>query len=515
MVRAKYKKILSVGILVLALTVLGGPVAWPSILGELSAQINAAQIEPGMGVEFQQVDFVFTEVFLLDSNWGRATADPMVLAESTGIEEGFLNVFTDYGWPVVDLPLSIYDGLGPITTYFNLGLSVPSQDVTVLYAYVTYSREPYTGYQEGPLIGFPVGTAVWDAEGAGGFTTEIGEPPPAPFRPSPRKIVLYALLNVSASSVMQCFPMAVANSLQYLGKSCGLEFPLVESNIYILPNTANVDAAKMQCFPMAVANSLQYLEDYYGLSVPHNHVKGLRGDDSLVGQLDTESNRPVISRREGSGVWFTPMLQGKFSYLIKNGLKNRLVHRHQGRGWGNPGNHALPDGDFTSSGITSTDNGATVTWEWICEQIEDGGGIELVFSFDDGNGDPTGGHAVRVIGYERNILGIYHIWYVHDSNQSDDSDGCETVYQSVWDTDGDGILNLGSKDWEIRFVLSESIAPSVPTTPPGTTEPPETPDGEDTGGCQAVVIIVTAILTAIFLRRGKTVPQPQMEEKPT
>jgi hypothetical protein len=42
------------------------------------------------------------------------------------------------------------------------------------------------------------------------------------------------------------------------------------------------------------------------------------------------------------------------------------------------------------------------------------------------------------------------------NNDPNDEEGLEKVRQPVKDIDGDGILNLGSKNREVRFVLSES-----------------------------------------------------------
>ena len=376
------------------------------------AQGEMAVIGLGQGIEFYQVDFEFAEITLADSNWGRLTADPVLLVEYTGITEGVLNVFTDYGWVVQNLPLSATEGLGPITTYFNLGLPTLSQDVAVLSAYVSYSAEPYLDLQEGVQTEYPVGTVVWNAEGVGEATTEIGAAPP-----------LYTGLVSLEPSVR-----------------------------YTLPNPVNVEAAVNQCFPMAIANSLQYLEKTYRLNVPHDHVPGIgvAGDNSLVGHLDREAGRWVTSRHNGSGVMIPQMLKGKFSYLAKNGLKDKVVHRHQGQGFGFSG------GNFTSSGITSIDDGSVVTWEWICEQIKNGEDVELVFSFPWG-----GGHAVRVFECA-SMCGIKYVSYLHDRNQSNDADGLELVRDvEVRDMDGDGLLNLGSIDWEIRFVLSESVESAV------------------------------------------------------
>ncbi len=209
-------------------------------------------------------------------------------------------------------------------------------------------------------------------------------------------------------------------------------------------------------------------EKRYGIDVPNNHQAGLRGDNTLVGQLDTGMNRTAPSRNNGSGVWFPPMLQGKFSYLNNNDLKDSLVNRHQGRGWSNAAaGQALPNGNFTASGITSTDDGATVTWKWICDQIKAGEDVELIFSYDDANGNPTGGHAVRVFGCGK-TLGLPWIKYLHDGAQSNDSFGLETVHVFTTDTDGDGMVNLGVNGREIRFSMSESVteaAKNAPTSP--------------------------------------------------
>lgn len=375
-----------------------------------SPQVETATIDLGQGVEFYQVDFEFTEATFKDSNWGRITADPVLLAEYTGITEGFLNVFTDYGWVVQNLSLSATDGLGPITTYFNLGLPVLSRDVATLSAYVSYSTEQYFELQRGFQTEYPVGTAIWNAEGVDEATREISAAPPLP-------------------------PEAPPLPPEVLSREPSIK--------YTLPNPVNVQAADEQCYPMAIANSLQYLEETFGLNVPHDHVPGLKGDNTLVGQLDTEADRWVKNRGEGGGVSTRKMLEGKFSYLNNNGLKDMLIHRHQGRILG------VPVGDFTRHGITSIDDGQVVTWGWICTQIRKGADVELGYNFK--------GHVQRVFGYEI-TGGTTYIYYLHDANQSDDNDGLESVRMEVRDMDGDGFLNLGSKDWEIGIVLSESVA---------------------------------------------------------
>lgn len=384
--------------------------------------------EGPLDITFSQVDFLFLEAVVPDSTWGRIAASPSTLLDLLGCDTGYLNIWTDAGWVVQNLALRTACGSATIVTYFDLGLSQP-KDVKKLSAYVDLTPDPVSYFWDGPRSYYPVGRSLWNAEGAGQrFVSAVGSPPPPG---------------------LTDFPYDGPNSVS--GQ----------------PNE-NVQTAANQCFPMSIANSLQYLEEQYGVNIPNNHVPGINGDNSLVGQLDAASGRYAPSRDVGYGVWFTPMLEGKFAYLAANGLANAFTHRHQGRGYGIPPNEALPDGDFQSSGITSVDEGPVVTWEWICEQIENGEDVELVFSYEDPSGNITGGHAVRVFECGK-TLGVPWVGYLHDSIQSNgdptDSLGLEAVQVFTDDVDGDGTLNLGAPEREIRFAMSESPVPSAPVVP--------------------------------------------------
>ncbi|MBI4685330.1 MAG: PKD domain-containing protein [Nitrospirae bacterium] len=391
------------------------------LLTTYAASAFAVTVLPMEGVEFEQVDFLFEQATVLNSDWGRVSANPEELSHSTGLSSGYLNIYTNAGWVVQNLPVDLNISSYPVTTYFTLGLAAP-ENVSLLSAYVEFTSKPQHIFADGLRSDFPVGDAGCNAEGAGeSHVTEVGAAPPA-------------------------------NLVEFI-----LDGPNTTMR-YTQPNQ-NVQAAANQCFPMSIANSLQYLENNFGLNVPHNHILGLRGDNTLVGQLDLAANRWAPSRFFGSGVWFTPMLQGKFRYLANNGLANSLIHRHQGRGYGSPPNQALPNGNFTSSGITSIDNGAVVTWRWICDQIGKGEDVEIVWSYDWGN-TPTGGHAVRVFDCGT-TLGRPWIRFLHDRLQTNqdptDSLGLEQVFTYTQDIDGDGTLNILGRNWEIRFALSESI----------------------------------------------------------
>lgn len=95
--------------------------------------------------------------------------------------------------------------------------------------------------------------------------------------------------------------------------------------------------------------------------------------------------------------------------------------------------------------------------------------MELVFSYDDAAGNPTGGHAVRIFGCGV-TEGNRWLRYLHDATQTykdaggvlrGDDVGLETHDIYVSDMDGDGMLNFGSAGREVRFALSESPAPGV------------------------------------------------------
>ncbi len=216
---------------------------------------------------------------------------------------------------------------------------------------------------------------------------------------------------------------------------------------FVQPDPVNIDTAINQCFPMSMANSLQWLENRYRIDIPHNHTPGSFGN-TLAGKLDQASMR--LGGASPKGVWFAPMMTGKFKYLADNDLADSLTHQHQGRGYG----QMLANGNLTSSGITSEDKGANPTFDWICEELQKGEDVELVYRH------ATGGHAVRIVGCGK-VLGRPWLKYLHDRQQGIPNSGLETP--SVWvdDIDNDGQMNFGSATREITFVMAESPTAAV------------------------------------------------------
>ncbi len=411
------------------------------------SQSEFIPILPEQGVTFQQIDIILSGVEAEISHWGRVEVSPSLL-RNLEIEEGFLNIFTEYGWVVQNLFLQIRETGDPVSTYFALRESPEPQSVQSLPASVVLSREPLPEPLESAIIEFPVTPRLWSAEGASLEPVEIVPEPPQP---------------VSVDRFV-------------------FDIPTTQ---YTQPNKSNVQAAVNQCVPMAIANSLEYLKDRFGLAVPHEHKMGLKGDESLVGQLGETMDRDVTNRLSGAGMWFTPMLEGKFAYLAEHNLGDQLIQKHQGRGWGSSPDEKLPAGDFTSSGITSESQGETVTFEWICEQIRQGEDVEVIFEYDGG-----GGHAMRAFECGT-TFGIPWVGFANDSNQFSDSNGLECVRFNMLDLDGDGTANLGSTNWEVRFAMSESMKDGVatpteepgeqtPTTPPTPTFTPTLPESSPT-----------------------------------
>ncbi|HEC80826.1 MAG TPA: hypothetical protein ENI42_00145 [Thermoplasmatales archaeon] len=416
---------------------------------------------PTPGLTFSQVDFDFKEVSVPDSSWGRLEVDVDVFTESQGLDEGYLNGYSDAGWVIQNLLIQPLEGLDTITTYFDL--SVPEgTDISTLSLYLEFTEEPVLEFHDGPRTEYPVDTAYYNAEGVG---------------------------KTSGEDECGGGCMATPPEPQWFD-------PFGETWHFKKPQgpNENVECACCQCFPMSIANSLQYLENKYGINVPHQHKPGLKGDNTLVGQLDSACDRRVkkdaagkYCRWDGKGVWFDDMLEGKFKYLKNNGLADKLTHKHQGYGYGwvdannnwkcekgelryNQGVGSLPAGDFKRHGITSKDEsvGGKVTFDWLCEQIKKCEDVEIVFACEDNDGNITGGHAVRVFGCGK-IFGVPFLLYKHDRIQTykrygmvwGDTVGLEEVFVFVKDLDGDGMMNLGSRDKEICFALSES--PRLPT----------------------------------------------------
>ncbi len=91
--------------------------------GNVSAGLPGSRtiIWPDQGVEFFQLDLTFTKATQMDSPYGLLVADFNSLYENTGISKGFLNVMTEPGWVVRNMPVEVSSGYPGLSTMFNLG----------------------------------------------------------------------------------------------------------------------------------------------------------------------------------------------------------------------------------------------------------------------------------------------------------------------------------------------------------------------------------------------------------
>jgi len=362
-----------------------------------------------------QVDFLFDET-QKDSSWGHISVKVKDFLNYYQTNKGYLNMYSYEGWIVQNQYINLVENMDQLSFYFNLGVD-PGEDVQEISAYLEFSPEPYVEFQSGQQSEFPVGTIEYNAAGIGDILPAI-----------PDEIKLIEFI------------------------------PSGDTYDYTKPNlnsNENVQCATDQCGPMGVANSLQYLENRNAFfTVPHNHVIGLYGDDSLVGQLDFYMGRDAATRTTHGGVMIDELLEGKFQYLADNGLAFNLIHRHQGHGY-----FDMPAGDFTHAGITSEDQsvGGKVTFDWIEEQLRNCADVEIAINWGYG-----GGHMVRVFGCGK-IYGQPYLRFKHDHLQTNrdltDSEGLEEAQMFVNDLDGDGMMNWGSAVNEIVFALSESVTP--------------------------------------------------------
>lgn len=392
--------------------------------------VHALSVGPGQGVRFLQQDYVTATALVSNTELGTVELDLNQLRKTTGMASGYLNVATNKGWVVKNLPV-LAENVYPysrISAEIDLGVS-KGTDLATLSASVDYSATLLSAY-----------SGTFSSYGVEATTVSIGGAGTTPVTASPSVPNLTDILFGDQT-----------------GNDTVTQF-----------DHPNIEAATNQCMPMSVANSLQFLEDTTGLRVPHEHKPGLKpsvspGDDSLVGQIEEAMGRSVTDRRHGSGVWG---LQGKLRYLAQNNLAGSVSVKHWGSGDSNSGaNHA----SVTVGGVTasSTAGGVAINFDALLEAMREGQNCEVVYSW------PDGAHAVDVVaaGKTRGKP-----WLVHasDLNQSSDSEGAGPTglkFEYLNDPDGNGLQNLSGSNKEITQVICEKYVP-----PPATVTVIETMD---------------------------------------
>jgi|GEM_PF-3318872 len=360
------------------------------------------------GISFAQVDMVLGDSVVTDTDWGRIGVDEDILSSSTGLEFGYLNGYTDTGWVIQNLIIDASIGAHEACTYFDLGIDV-GQTVDIMSVHLSYTEDPLASFSDGPRTYLSVSSIYYSTGGVGDSVTWE--------TPAPPKRVVYDRKGITT---------------------------------YHRQMDANVQCAAMQCVPCCVANNVQFLEDTYPfIDAPHNHVPGLRPDNSLVGQHGLLMNRTANSRTSGDGVWFVPWIRGKLQYLADNALSDRLAHHHQGYGYTN----TLPVGNYTHAGITSVDETDPVLYidfDWIDACVQRGEAVELC----------ENSHAVRINASGR-TLGQPWVRILHDARQTDidpaDNQGLENAQFTVVRDGTSNRLRLGGSPWMwVSYVMASA-----------------------------------------------------------
>ncbi len=99
----------------------------------------AREIDPEMGVSFGQVNFTFPGAVHTGSSYGQIFVDFNKIVNNTGLSSGYVNVASDQGWIVQNLPVVSSSGIPGLSTMFNLGAS---SQVSGFNAYVDFSQSP-------------------------------------------------------------------------------------------------------------------------------------------------------------------------------------------------------------------------------------------------------------------------------------------------------------------------------------------------------------------------------------
>lgn len=374
-------------------------------------------VNPGEGVSFAQVNFTYAGASQSFSQYGQAFIDYAAIASNFG-STGFINVVTNDGWAVQNAPVHAASNLPGISKMFDLGASGLQ---TNLQAYVEFSTTPLTSAPVGSFSNFGLAQVQTNAQGDTAVRTAPPGPPPA---------------------------------------NGGVAFSDSTFSFIFQPNhSASVEQDDNQCGPASVANSMQYLQSRWGIQFGDQHIPGIAGNppESRVGRLDDTMGRPA-----GTPISNNQFLSGKLQYLANAGVTGlRLEHQ----GGDRTGGGGIGDGDFNHAGLTSRDFGATVTADFILNQLARGEDVEMNIRWIPG----PGGHWVTLVGGGL-IGGRPFVIFYHDAQQ--DAAGGTGLFDggygfSFLTTAGDGTLRfrnfVDGSEARVNFVVSESAVPEPST----------------------------------------------------
>src|SRR5262249_6754417 len=191
---------------------------------------HAVRVTTGQGVTFQQLDFPRSTPPETYSRWGQIDVDLAALVAATGITNGWVNVASDSGWVVQNLPVStdLTSTCGALQTCFDLGHSGP---ISQIIATVDYDSLPSASFPLSPLDPFAVTSEAMAVGGALGDSVAAAGAMPKPLRPGTIPFIPGGLIRACVqipfhsnleTAVNQCTPMAAACNFDWLRAKYGI-----------------------------------------------------------------------------------------------------------------------------------------------------------------------------------------------------------------------------------------------------------------------------------------------------
>ncbi|HEY1176343.1 MAG TPA: hypothetical protein VGF17_09305, partial [Phytomonospora sp.] len=329
----------------------------------LAAQVR---IDPSnSALRFHQLDLTYQLAPETASRYGLATLDFGALSP------GYLNVSTGPGstqWILRNVPVQPGSGIPGLSAMFDLGSPGAKTSID---AYAVVTPGPVETFAPPPgttLDRFDLGPRLQN-NAEGGFVQ--------------RQVPALAPINTGALNF-------------HLGGLLSFAWQ---------PGHPNIEQDLNQCFPAAVANSLDWLRTTQRAAVPaaNPHVPGIR-DNSLVGRLDVAMQRPAHKIVASANDY----IDGKLGYIDASPrLRAQLANKHK-----NLDVFGRLGGDVTVGQTTSRlDRTPRTLAQWLIDEVRANEDVELRVKWEDGSG-----HMINLVGGGY-VLGVPWVAWVHDANQ--------------------------------------------------------------------------------------------------
>lgn len=363
-------------------------------------------LSPGQGVSLARSVFIDGLEVAHDTAEGVLVVNPLQLAASTGLSHGYLHMVSDLGTVVYNVPFDAAPDRFMPDRLKRLGVrgGGPISDMHVPFA--LSSADP-VGLMSVQLVVTP--TPLFDEDAFDGVMKK------APINTWPLKALPEAIGGDGLGTITAP-PLPPIPDPGPPPPAPGFQVPDMDLPDwqYTLPWALNVEAARNQCVPAALANTMAYLEKVYapwGVDFPQQNTPGVGfdGDEgSFVSRMDWYMDRTHQDTCNGSGTGRcgpgSSRIRGATEFLAAFDPDAQIQMRHQG------GDEVYPGDCEQYLDRESHREGPNVTFEWLCDRVQDGAGITLSFGYyaqdgsspeEGGEENPwerTGGHALRVFG---------------------------------------------------------------------------------------------------------------------